>query len=68
MMKHLDEILENLQDKKWHSFDEISKNILLPVDTLNSVLSFLQQGAFINKKDDKLKITNLGLKFLDLSS
>jgi len=68
MMKHLDEILENLQDKKWHSFDEINKNILLPVETLNSVLSFLQHGAFINKKNDKLKITTLGLKFLDLSS
>jgi len=66
MMRYLDKILENLRDANWHSFGEIEKGIYLPSDKLNELLSFLQKQAFINMKNGKLKITGLGLKFLDL--
>ncbi len=65
-LKFLDRILEQLQDDQWHSLDEIKESVSLPPDTLNELLLFLQEGKFIDRKDDKLKITPLGLKLFKL--
>jgi len=64
MTKQLDRILEQLQDDKWHTIDEIKK--VIPSDALSALLHFLQEQAFIDIKNEKLKITGLGLRFLDI--
>ncbi len=63
-MRTLDKILKQLQDTQWHSIDETKQVVSMPSDTLNEVLSFLHEQAFIKKEDEKLKITSLGLKLL----
>lgn len=65
-MKNLDKILNILVDSRWHSFEEIKNSISLPVETLNQLLCFLHKQAFINKHNEMLKITDLGLKFAEL--
>ncbi len=65
-LKFLDRILEQLQDDQWHSLDEIKESASLPPDTLNKLLLFLQEGKFIDRKDDMLKITLMGLKLFKL--
>ncbi len=64
----IDGILELLQDMQWHSLGEIQKETALPSEKLNAVLHFLQEQALIDKKDERLKIICLGLKFLQLKS
>lgn len=66
IMKILDRILEKLMDNKWHSFEELEKYINLPGDKLDEVLSFLQKEAFIESQDRQLKITDKGLKLVNL--
>ncbi len=63
-----DRILELLQDIQWHSLEEIQKEIILPSEKLNVVLHFLQEQALVDIKDEKLRITSTGLKFLQLKS
>ncbi len=66
VMKVLDNILEQLHDTQWHNLEEIKNNITLPSDKLNMMLSFLEKQSFIDVNNGKLKITGLGLKFLNL--
>ncbi len=65
-MKSLDRILKQLRDTQWHSLDEIKKSVSLPSQTLNEIIRFLQEQAFINKENEMLRITRLGLKFLNI--
>ncbi len=67
-MISLDRILELIQDIQWHSLDEIKLIISMPSDQLNEALCFLQKQALIDIKDETLKITCTGLKFLQLKS
>jgi len=62
----LDRILGLLQDIQRHSLEEIQKKMTLPSEKLNEVLHFLQEQALIDKKDETLRITCTGLKFLQL--
>ncbi len=64
----IDRILELLQDIQWHSLEEIQKETALPSDKLNEALCFLRKQALIDRKDEKLRITSTGLKFLQLKS
>ncbi len=64
----LDRILELLQDMQWHSLEEIQKETALPSEKLNLVLNFLQKQALIDRKDEMLRLTCTGLKFLQLKS
>lgn len=66
IMKNLDKILNILVDSRWHSFEEIKNSLSLPGETLNKLLCFLSKQAFINKQNEMLKITDLGLKFAKL--
>jgi len=68
MMRSLDKVLELVQDSHWHSFDQIKKETSLPADKLNKVFRFLQEQAFVDKKNGKLRIKPRGLKFLELPS
>ncbi len=67
-MISLDRILELIQDIQWHSLDEIVKVIPMPSDKLNEVLCFFQEQALVDRKNEMLRITCLGLKFLQLKS
>jgi hypothetical protein len=40
----------------------------LPSEKVNEVLHFLQEQALIDKKDEMMRITCTGLKFLQLKS
>ncbi len=64
----IDRVLELLNDIRWHSLEEIQKKMTLPSEKLNEVLHFLQEQALIDKKDEMLRITCTGLKFLQLKS
>jgi predicted transcriptional regulator len=65
-MKYIEKILEQLKDSEWHTTDEIKNKNPLTADALNKVLFFLYDMNFIDKKNEKLKITSKGLKFLEL--
>ncbi len=62
----LDRILGLLQDIQRHSLEEIQKTMTLLSEKLSEVLHFLQEQALIDKKDETLRITCTGLKFLQL--
>ncbi len=64
----LDRILGLLQDIQRHSLEEIQKKMTLQSEKLNEMLHFLQEQALIDKKDETLRITCTGLKFLQLKS
>jgi len=66
MIKHFDRLMEILNDSKYHDFDEMRIMISLQENEFNAVLKFLQESAFIEKKNGNFRITPLGLKFLDL--
>ncbi len=62
----LDRVLGLLQDIQRHSLEEIQRTMTLPSEKLNEVLHFLQEQALIDKKDETLRITCTGIKFLQL--
>ncbi len=64
----IDRALELLQDIQWHSLEEIQKEIALQSEKLNVVFHFLQEQALVDRKNEMLRITCLGLKFLQLKS
>jgi RIO-like serine/threonine protein kinase len=64
----LDRILELIQDIQWHNLDEMVKVIPMPSDKLNVILHFLQEQLLIERKNEMLRITCSGLKFLQLKS
>lgn len=66
IMEYFDRILEQIRDAQWHNIDEITQNTSLPHDTLNKLLLFLQEQEFIDKKNEKLRITSFGSKYLQL--
>ncbi len=68
MIEYIDRILEQLRDTQWHNINEIKTNLSMPSDKLNCAVLFLQDLEFICKMNEKLKITSLGLKFLELPS
>lgn len=66
IMKYLESILIMIQDSKWHKIDEINKNIPISILQLNGIISFLQEHSLLNNENMKIRITNKGLRFLDL--
>jgi RIO-like serine/threonine protein kinase len=64
----LDRTLGSLQDVQWHSLEEIQKETALSLDKLNEALCFLQELMLIDRKDEMLRLTCTGLKFLQLKS
>lgn len=66
-MKYLDRALELLRDSQCHSIMSIKKEISLPDEKLNTIISFLQEYGFVEEENEKIRITSLGLRFLELS-
>ncbi len=66
IMESLDGILEQIRDAQWHNIDEIEQNTALSQGTLDKLLLFLQEQEFIDKKNEKLRITSFGSKYLQL--
>ena len=58
-MKYLDKTLELLRDSQWHSIMFLEKEISLPNEKLNTILFFLQEHGFIEKENEKMRITPL---------
>jgi hypothetical protein len=67
-MKHIDLVFEILRDSQWHSIESIKKDISLPNEILNKIISLLQEFGFTDKENEMLRISSLGLKFLKLPS
>jgi len=67
-MKAPDKLVELLRDSQWHRSDEIKEAVSLPEDTLNEIINFLEDEAFITLDEGKrkMKIKPLGLRFLEL--
>jgi len=66
IMEYFDKILSILKDSKWHKLDEINEDIHVSPFQFEEIISFLQERSFIKKETFELKITNKGLRFLDL--
>jgi len=66
IMHTIDNIMALIHDSQWHGMDEIHREFPIPEEKLDKVLCFLQDYDFINKENQKLKITPAGLKFLKL--
>ena len=65
-MKNLDTVLAYTLDAQWHAYDEVMNKTSLPSDQLNMILAFLEGQGFIERKNDMIKITSRGLKYLEL--
>ncbi len=66
IMESLDGILEQIRDAQWHNIDEVKQNTSLPQGTLDELLLFLQEQGFIDKNNERLRITSFGSKYLQL--
>ena len=67
-MKYLDSALELLRDSQCHSIMPIKKEISLPDEKFNTIISFLQEYGFVEKENETIIITSSGLRFLELSN
>jgi predicted transcriptional regulator len=67
-MLYLDTALELLRDSQWHSIMSIKKEISLQDEKFNTIISFLQEHGFVEKENQKMRITFSGLRFMELSS
>lgn len=63
--KYLSRILKHLKDAQWHGIDEIKKVVALPLDRLNVLVDLLHDTGFIQVKDERIRITQRGLRFLE---
>ena len=66
-MNSLDNVMEFLRDSQWHSIVSIKEEISLPDETFNKILSFLKDTGFIDKENEKIRLTSLGSRFLEFS-
>jgi len=62
----IDEILELLEDGKWHDIKEVIKKSNLQEFKVEMIYGFLAEYAFIdfNKEQQKAKLTPTTLKFI----
>ena len=66
-MSAIDEILELLEDGKWHDIKEITKKSNLQEFKVEMICGFLSEYAFIDfdKEQQKTKLTTTTLKFIE---
>ncbi len=64
-MKEIDWVMEQIKDSKWHGVDEMKqKNV--SEKNLTQRINFLAEQGLIIFKNEKIKITQKGLRFLEL--
>lgn len=66
-MEKLDIVMELLADSSWHSLEDMKNGISLNKELINEIINFLQELKLVERKNDNLKITEKGLKFLDIN-
>ncbi len=64
-MKEIDRVMEQIQDSKWHGIEEMKQNNI-PEKNLTKRIKFLEKQGLIIIKNEKIKITQKGLMFLEL--
>ncbi len=66
-MPAIDDILELLEDGKWHNVSDAVKKSRLRESKVETILGFLAEYKFItlNKEQQKAKLTPTMLKFLE---
>lgn len=64
-MKEIDMVMEQIKDSKWHGIEEIKQNNI-PEKNLTKKIKFLEEQGLIIIKNEKIKITQKGLIFLEL--
>ena len=64
-MPTLDEFLEFLKDGKWHTLEEINKEVGLTEDKLEEVIGFFAEYKFVqlDRKRRRAKLTPSVLEF-----
>jgi len=64
-MKEFDWVMEQIKDSKWHGVDEMKqKNV--SEKNLTQRINFLAEQGLIIIMNEKIKITQKGLRFLEL--
>ncbi len=64
-MKEIDRVMEQIKDSKWHGIEEMKQNNI-PEKNLTKRIKFLEEQGLIIIKNEKIKITQKGLIFLEL--
>ncbi len=64
-MKEIDRVMEQIQDSKWHGIEEMKQNNI-PEKNLTKIINFLEEQGLIIIKNENIKITQKGLRFLEL--
>ncbi len=67
-MKEIEKTLRSLKDKKWHNLNNIKESSNLSQDKINLIIKFLEKQKFakLNSKKDQIKITTLGMDYINL--
>ncbi|HUV83079.1 MAG TPA: hypothetical protein VMW53_08415 [archaeon] len=65
-MKHLDEMLESLQDSNLNDCQSIKERLAFSNDEFHEVIIFLQKQQMIELNNNKIRITSKGKTFLAL--
>ncbi len=65
-MDFIDRILKHLMDSKWHSIEEIEKDISEPEHKIHHALDFLNEQEFINIQNNRIILTSKGFKLMEL--
>ncbi|MDD5615774.1 MAG: winged helix-turn-helix domain-containing protein [Candidatus Methanoperedens sp.] len=64
-MKEIDRVMEQIKDSKWHGIEEMKQNNISEKN-LTKRINFLAEQGLIIIKNEKIKITQKGLMFLEL--
>lgn len=66
-MDFIDRILKHLMDSKWHSIEEIEKDISeQPWHKIHHTLHFLNELEFVNIQNNRIILTPKGFKLMEL--
>lgn len=64
-MKEIDRVMEQIKDSKWHGIEEMKQNNISEKNLIKRI-NFLAEQGLIIIKNEKIKITQKGLMFLEL--
>ncbi len=65
-MDFIDRILKHLMDSKWHSIEEIEKDISEPWHKIHHALNFLNEQEFVSIQNNRIILTSKGFKLMEL--
>jgi len=65
-MDFIDRILKLLMDSRWHSIQEIEKDISEPEHKIHNALNFLNEQEFVSIQNNRIILTSKGFKLMEL--